>query len=133
MPRFFSFVIASIFCSYTSAQVVEERKTSLDSALADHVPEMEYVASNFPSYKSFMFRRVNQQYITNENNYLLDVRLDTAFILATRSREDSSIFTIRYSQDIRGEQGLIKLKQVRAKQKHTNLVCEANCPCIDRI
>jgi len=108
MSRFFIFVIVTIYYGYSSAQIVEENETSLDSALANHVPEMEYVASNFPSYKSFMFRRVNQQYITNENNYLLDVRLDTAFILATRSREDSSIFTLRYSQDIRGEQALKK-------------------------
>lgn len=108
MSRFLGFVIATIFCGHTSAQVVEERSTSLDSALVDHVPEMEYIASNFPSYKSFMFRRVNQQYITNENNYLLDVRLDTAFILAERSMEDSSIFTLRYSQDIKGKQALKK-------------------------
>lgn len=110
MHRLYSFVIAitTTFFGNISAQVVKGRTTNLDSALKDHVPEMEFVASNFPSYKSFMFRRVNQQYITNENNYLLDVRLDTAFILAERSMDDTSIFSLRYSQDIEGKQALKK-------------------------
>lgn len=112
MPRIFSFVIATFFFGYTTAQVVEKKTTNLDSALAEHIPEMEFVASNFPSYKSFMFRRVNQQYITNENNYLLDVRLDTAFIIAERSIEDSSIFTLSFSQDIEGNQALKKASDI---------------------
>ena len=110
MHRLYSFVIAitTTFFGNISAQVVKGRTTNLDSALKDYVPEMEFVASIFPSYKSFVFRRVNQQYITNENNYLLDVRLDTAFILAERSMDDTSIFSLRYSQDIEGKQALKK-------------------------
>lgn len=110
----FVYLLSLLIWHSTSAQFTQGKVAESDSLLAEHNAELEYIASNFPSYKSFMFRRVNQQYITNENNYLLDVRLDTSFIIAKRDDSDTSVFQIKYHNDIEGK---TPIKQGNAIEK----------------
>lgn len=116
--KIISFFALILQLDFTSAQVNNTGTVNADTSelaqgySASHVPELEYIGSDFHRYKSFMFRRVAQEYIANENGFLLDVELDTAFLIFTRSAEDTSIFTGNYFDDDEGEKPFKKRNDI---------------------
>ncbi len=93
--------LALIAASAFSKKVIAQNSTTATSDTSEygHIPEWEYIASDFPKYKSFLLRRIHQEYIANENGFLLDVKLDTAFIDFKRSQTDTTIYIGRFFAD----------------------------------
>ena len=59
-------LIGLLFTTSTiKAQINITGTQNADTSELGHVPELEYIASNLPYYKSFMLRRVVQEYIAN--------------------------------------------------------------------
>lgn len=91
-------LFGAIISSNLSAQ--QSASNVSDTSEYGHVPELEYIASNFPTYHSFMFRRIVQEYIANENGFLLDVKLDTAYLIFSRDTKDTTVYTGNFYGDI---------------------------------
>ena len=111
------FSIALLLGLFFSTQTIQAQinitgTQNADTSELGHVPELEYIASNLPKYKSFMFRRVVQEYIANENGFLLDVKLDTAFLIFKRSDKDSTIYMGTYHADDEGSKAFAKANDV---------------------
>ncbi len=95
-------IFFALFLAYFTSQGLKAQNTTTltsDTSEFGHIPEWEYIASDFPKYKSFMLRRIHQEYIANENGFLLDVKLDTAFLDFKRSQTDSTLFIGSYFAD----------------------------------
>ena len=106
-------VIAVFLYAYvTSAQINNTGTFTADTSELGHIPQLEYIGSDFHRYKSFMFRRVAQEYIANENGFLLDVKLDTAFLIFNRSNEDTTVFTGNYFDDDDGQKPFKKANDI---------------------
>jgi hypothetical protein len=93
------------------SQNIDDRSLK-DSLPSDHVPDIEILDSDFPKYKSFMFRRIRQEYIANENGFLLDVKIDTAFLLFNRQKNDTSVFVGEYFQDADALKKFVKANDI---------------------
>lgn len=106
--------LIAVFLSanFTSAQINNTGTFAADTSELGHIPELEYIGSDFHRYKSFMFRRVAQEYIANENGFLLDVKLDTAFLIFNRSNEDTTVFTGNYFNDDEGQTSFQKANDI---------------------
>ena len=101
-----------LYADVTSAQINNTGTFAADTSELGHIPELEYIGSDFHRYKSFMFRRVAQEYIANENGFLLDVKLDTAFLIFNRSNEDTTVFTGNYFDDDDGQKPFKKSNDI---------------------
>jgi len=88
--------------NYLSSQFDITGTSSSDTSELGHIPELEFIESDFHKFESFMFRRIAQEYIANENGFLLDVKLDTAFLIFKRSESDSSVYIGNYYNDDEG-------------------------------
>jgi len=108
----YALVIFWILPSSLSAQIENSSTTSNDTSELGHIPELEYIESDFHKYKSFMFRRIAQEYIANENGFLLDVKLDTAFMIFKRSESDTSVYIGKYYDDDEGKLPFSKANDV---------------------
>jgi hypothetical protein len=99
------------FSGILKSQNFDDRKLK-DSLLSDHTPNIEILESDFPKYKSFMFRRIRQEYIANENGFLLDVKLDTAFIHFERQAKDTTMYTGTFYQDADATKPFLKANDI---------------------
>jgi len=98
--------------NYLSSQFDITGTSSSDTSELGHIPELEFIESDFHKFESFMFRRIAQEYIANENGFLLDVKLDTAFMIFKRSESDSSVYIGNYYNDDEGEKPFSKANDV---------------------
>jgi hypothetical protein len=108
----FALLTSLFFGARTSAQTASITPVTTDTSAYGHIPELEYIGSNFPSFKSFIFRRVAQEYIANENGFLLDVKLDTAFLIFKRATTDTSWFTGTFYSDDEGQKPFLKANSI---------------------
>lgn len=113
LPLSFVALLISLFVvGRTTAQQDSASLNSSDTSAYGHIPELEYIESNFPKFKSFIFRRVAQEYIANENGFLLDVKLDTAYLIFKRAATDTTLFIGKFYSDDEGQKPFLKANSI---------------------
>jgi hypothetical protein len=69
-------------------------------AQVDSVLKQKYIVENdILSHKKVVFQRIQQQYMTNENQYVLDLKIDTSYLLLIRSDKNKQEYTASYFED----------------------------------
>lgn len=113
----FSIAIVTLCSSFffvgrTAAQLTATSTVAADTSAYGHIPELEYIESNFPKFKSFIFRRVAQEYIANENGFLLDVKQDTAYLIFKRVTTDTTLFIGKFYSDDEGQKPFLRANSI---------------------
>lgn len=70
-------------------------------------PDTLYPTSNLVKDRRFVYQLITQEYITNENDYFLDIKLDTCFLIFT-AMEGERMFKMVYSADEYGAKPWIR-------------------------
>ncbi len=82
-----------------------------DSVLINHEYDWEVIESEMNCYSAFTLQRIQQQYITNQNQMFLDVKIDTSYLVCKRLSDLNNDFNCEYFSD---ELGKNKLKSPSA-------------------
>ncbi|MEY5036419.1 MAG: hypothetical protein RLZZ110_1436 [Bacteroidota bacterium] len=61
-------------------------------------PDTLYPVSNLIKDRRFVYQLITQEYITNENDYFLDIKLDTCYLIFT-AMEGERLFKMVYAAD----------------------------------
>ena len=70
------------------------------------------VENDILSHKRIVFQKIQQQYITNENQYVLDLKIDTSYLIFTRNEQNKLEYTASYFADEEGKKAYTKLSDV---------------------
>jgi len=81
----------------------------------DDSTELVHVKSKLTQFKSFTYLRVTQQYITNENQYFLDLKIDSSFLIFTQDSLNKSVFHGRLFADDNGKVAWAKGSKIERK------------------
>lgn len=73
------------------------------------------VNSDILTHKKIIFQRVNQQYLTNENQYLLEAKSDTSYLIFKRDSFDKFVYHVGYYNDVSGELPYSKANSIELK------------------
>lgn len=74
------------------------QNNSLDDSI-----ELVLVKSKITQFKSFTYLKVTQQYITNENQYFLDLKIDSSFLIFTQDSLNKLVYHGRAFADDKGK------------------------------
>lgn len=89
------------------------------------------VENDILTHKRIVFQRIQQQYLTNENQYVLDLKIDTSYLIFIRNEKNKFEYTASYFADEEGKKTYTKLTDIEkipfvlkfnAKGKITQLV-----------
>ncbi len=89
------------------------------------------VENDILTHKRIVFQRIQQQYLTNENQYVLDLKIDTSYLIFIRNEKNKFEYTASYFADEEGKKAYTKLSEIEkipfvlkfnAKGKITQLV-----------
>lgn len=59
------------------------------AAQVDTVLKQKYIIENdLLNNKKIVFQRIQQQYLTNENQYVLDLKIDTSYLILTQNKQN---------------------------------------------
>lgn len=72
--------------------------------------------SDFINHNEVIYQRVTSQYITNENQMLMDVKLDTCYLIFKRDSMYKNIFHLKFYSDENGEIPYLKTNSIEAKE-----------------
>ena len=64
------------------------------------------------THKRIVFQRIQQQYLTNENQYVLDLKIDTSYLIFTRNDKNKFEYTASYYADEEGKKAFNKLSDI---------------------
>lgn len=114
-------IIASLFSFSTSfAQLItnkpETQAQMLDSNGNVVPPKLEIITSGLSQYKNIIYQRITQQYITNENQFFLDVKLDTTYIIIKKSPKIKDVYSIGFFGDDKGKKSAKNITSVEKKE-----------------
>lgn len=99
----FAILIASLGINHLSSQI----NTLLpDSVLENHEYDWEVIESEMNCYSAFTIQRIQQQYITNQNQMFLDVKIDTSYLVCKRLSDLNNDFKCQYFKDELGTEKL---------------------------
>jgi hypothetical protein len=89
-----------IFAAFplASAQTIPAPKINPALTADGLKPDTLYPVSNLVKDRRFVYQLITQEYITNENDYFLDIKLDTCFLIFT-AMEGERLFKMVYSAD----------------------------------
>ena len=73
------------------------------------------VNSDILTHKKIIFQRVNQQYLTNENQYLLEAKSDTSYLIFKRDSFDKFVYHAGYYNDVSGKLPYSKANSIELK------------------
>jgi len=66
-------------------------------AQVDSVVKQKYIVENdILSHKKVVFQRIQQQYLTNENQYVLDLKIDTSYLILTKNSKNPMEYSAAY-------------------------------------
>ena len=83
----------------TSAQIKPSAPKINPALTADGLkPDTLYPVSNLVKDRRFVYQLITQEYITNENDYFLDIKLDTCYLVFT-AMEGERLFKMGYYAD----------------------------------
>lgn len=69
-------------------------------AQSDSANKIKYVVENdILTHKKVIYQRIQQQYMTNENQYVLDLKIDTSYLLLVRNEKNRHEYSGSYFQD----------------------------------
>ena len=91
----------------------ETQAKMLDSNGRVVEPKLEIITSGLTTYKTIVYQRITQQYITNENQFFLDVKLDTSYIIIKKHPE---YYSVKFSGDDKGKTPAKNLTAVEKKE-----------------
>ena len=80
----FLYIVALFTIGFLATSVdaqIENAKKEL--TLDGNKPDTLYPVSNLVNDKRFVYQLITQEYITNENDYFLDIKLDTCYLIFT--------------------------------------------------
>jgi len=89
------------------AQIINTRPSALPDSLKQD-PEWVVFGSDFNNLKSFTYQRITQQYLTNENQYYLDTKIDTSYLIFKADSLKKNIFNVQYFADSKGQKPFLK-------------------------
>jgi len=59
--------------------------------------KQKYIVENdILSHKKVVFQRIQQQYLTNENQYVLDLKIDTSYLILTKNSKNPMEYSAAY-------------------------------------
>ena len=73
------------------------------------------VTSDILSHKKVVFQRIVQQYITNENQYLLEAKSDTTYLIFKRDSADKFMYYVAYFTDPLGKNRFTNTNAIEKK------------------
>ena len=73
------------------------------------------VTSDILSHKKVVFQRIVQQYITNENQYLLEAKSDTTYLIFKRDSADKFMYHVAYFTDPLGKNRFTNTNAIEKK------------------
>ncbi len=117
------FLITSCFGSLvqnSSAQIVNTRPSELPDSLKQD-PEWVIFNSDFNSLKTFTYQRITQQYLTNENQYYLDTKIDTSYLVFKEDSLNVNTFYAQYYADPQGLKPFLKGSKMERLPMHIEL------------
>jgi hypothetical protein len=91
----------------SQAQIINTRPSELPDSLKQD-PEWVIFNADFNNLKSFTYQRITQQYLTNENQYYLDTKIDTSYLLFKADSLKKNVFHARYFADPQGKKPFLK-------------------------
>ncbi len=111
-----------ILCSLQTgfAQIVNTRPSELPDSLKQD-PEWVIFTSDFNALKSFTYQRITQQYLTNENQYYLDTKIDTAYLIFKEDSIRSNTYHAQYYADPQGTKPFLKGSKMERLPLHIEL------------
>ena len=72
-------------------------------AQVDSVVKQKFIVENdILSHKKIVFQRIQQQYLTNENQYVLDLKIDTSYLILTKNAKNQFEYTASYFENESG-------------------------------
>lgn len=85
----------------------------LVDAQVDTATKQKYIIENdILSHKKIIFQRIQQQYLTNENQYVLDLKIDTAYLILSQNKQNNLEYTASYFADELGTKPLMKGNEI---------------------
>jgi hypothetical protein len=121
--KFVLFLSAYLFLSMfqnSSAQIVNTRPSELPDSLKQD-PEWVIFTSDFNGLKSFTYQRITQQYLTNENQYYLDTKIDTSYLIFKEDSLRANTFHAQYYADPQGNKPFLKGSKMERLPLHIEL------------
>ncbi len=121
--KFVTFLFACLCLSMfhiSSAQIVNTRPSELPDSLKQD-PEWVIFTSDFNGLKSFTYQRITQQYLTNENQYYLDTKIDTSYLIFKEDSIKSNTFYAQYYADPQGNKPFLKGSKMERLPLHIEL------------
>ncbi len=70
------------------------------------------VENDILTHKRIVFQRIQQQYLTNENQYVLDLKIDTSYLIFIRNEKNKFEYTASYFADEEGKKIYTKLTDI---------------------
>jgi hypothetical protein len=120
---FILFLITCFFGSLlqnSSAQIVNTRPSELPDSLKQD-PEWVIFNSDFNVLKTFTYQRITQQYLTNENQYYLDTKIDTSYLVFKADSLKTNTFYAQYYSDPQGLKPFLKGSKMERLPMHIEL------------
>jgi hypothetical protein len=101
-PRFFPTLLVTLFSSFTywgmDVAKAQINKINPNLTLEGAKPDTLYPVTNVVNDRRFVYQLITQEYITNENDYFLDVKLDTCYLIFT-AMDGARMFKMGYYAD----------------------------------
>ena len=88
-------------------------QTHLLDAQLDTANKQKYILENdILSHQKIVFQRIQQQYLTNENQYVLDLKIDTSYLILTQNKQNKMEYTASYFANDLGTKPFLKGNEI---------------------
>lgn len=85
----------------------------LVDAQVDTATKQKYIIENdLLNNKKIVFQRIQQQYLTNENQYVLDLKIDTSYLILTRNKQNPLEYSGSYFANETGTKPFLKGNEI---------------------
>jgi hypothetical protein len=113
---------------FTALSILFAPVQASSAGMAETKPDTLYPISTLFNKQQFVYQLITQEYITNENDFFLDVKLDTCFLIFSRT-EGVNTFDMGYYGDAIGSKpwknaNSIQLQPLRIKFNNQGAVLE---------
>ncbi len=103
----FKIAVVALISIFSTKYSYSQISTILpDSVLDNHKHDWEVIESEMNCYSAFTIQRIQQQYITNQNQMFLDVKIDTSYLVCKRLSDLKNDFKCQYFNDELGKEKL---------------------------
>ena len=103
----FKIAVVALISIFSTKYSYSQISTILpDSVLDNHKYDWEVIESEMNCYSAFTIQRIQQQYITNQNQMFLDVKIDTSYLVCKRLSDLKNDFKCQYFNDELGKEKL---------------------------